>query len=37
MRIVREQAIAAGIPAARIDYEVFGPDVWSVSDESVAA
>jgi len=28
MRAVRSQAIAAGIPATRIHYEVFGPDLW---------
>ena len=28
MHAVRSQALAAGIPAERIHYEVFGPDVW---------
>lgn len=28
MHAVRGQALAAGIPAERIHYEVFGPDVW---------
>ena len=28
MRAVRSQAIDAGIPAANIHYEVFGPDLW---------
>lgn len=28
MRAVRSQAIAAGIPATNIHYEVFGPDLW---------
>ena len=28
MHAVRSQALAAGIPADRIHYEVFGPDVW---------
>lgn len=28
MRAVRSQAIAAGIPATDIHYEVFGPDLW---------
>ena len=28
MQAVRSQALAAGIPAERIHYEVFGPDVW---------
>ncbi|MGO3152667.1 MAG: globin domain-containing protein [Galactobacter sp.] len=37
MRIVREQAITAGVPAAQIDYEVFGPDVWAISDVEPAA
>ncbi|MET1035779.1 MAG: hemin transporter, partial [Arthrobacter sp.] len=30
MRAVRSQAIDAGIPAANIHYEVFGPDLWLV-------
>ncbi|MFH9352846.1 globin domain-containing protein [Kitasatospora sp. NPDC017646] len=28
MRAVREQLLRAGIPARRIRYEVFGPDLW---------
>lgn len=28
MHAVRSQALEAGIPAERIHYEVFGPDVW---------
>ncbi|ALD62975.1 hemin transporter [Arthrobacter sp. LS16] len=28
MHAVRSQALAAGIPAEHIHYEVFGPDVW---------
>ncbi|MER7753231.1 globin domain-containing protein [Kitasatospora sp. NPDC097643] len=28
MRAVREQLLAAGVPAADIHYEVFGPDLW---------
>lgn len=28
MRAVRSQAIAAGVPAMNIHYEVFGPDLW---------
>lgn len=28
MRAVRSQAIAAGVPATNIHYEVFGPDLW---------
>ncbi|WP_313814912.1 globin domain-containing protein [Glutamicibacter sp.] len=28
MHAARSQALAAGIPADRIHYEVFGPDVW---------
>lgn len=28
MRAVREQLLAGGIPARRIHYEVFGPDLW---------
>lgn len=37
MRSVRDQAVASGIPAADIDYEVFGPDVWGAEDEAFAA
>ncbi|WP_190242946.1 hypothetical protein [Arthrobacter globiformis] len=25
---IRNEAIEAGIPATRIHYEVFGPDIW---------
>lgn len=28
MKTIRDEAIDAGIPATRIHYEVFGPDVW---------
>lgn len=28
MHAVRYQALAAGVPAQHIHYEVFGPDVW---------
>jgi nitric oxide dioxygenase len=28
MRAVRSQLLGAGIPARRIRYEVFGPDLW---------
>ncbi|KUM34625.1 globin domain-containing protein [Arthrobacter sp. EpRS71] len=28
MKKIRDEAIDAGIPATRIHYEVFGPDVW---------
>lgn len=28
MRHIRSQALESGIPAARIHYEVFGPDLW---------
>ena len=28
MRSLRGQALAAGVPAANIHYEVFGPDLW---------
>lgn len=28
MRAIRSQAIAGGVPAERIHYEVFGPDLW---------
>lgn len=28
MKAIRNQAIDAGIPATKIHYEVFGPDVW---------
>jgi len=28
MKAIRNQAIDAGIPATRIHYEVFGPDLW---------
>ncbi|MEU9080112.1 globin domain-containing protein [Kitasatospora sp. NPDC048538] len=30
LRTVREQLLAAGVPAADIHYEVFGPDLWLV-------
>lgn len=28
MKSIREQALAAGLPARSIHYEIFGPDVW---------
>jgi nitric oxide dioxygenase len=28
MRTIRSQALASGVPADRIHYEVFGPDLW---------
>ncbi|MDY7543755.1 MULTISPECIES: globin domain-containing protein [unclassified Cryobacterium] len=28
MRSLRSQALAAGVPANRIHYEIFGPDLW---------
>jgi nitric oxide dioxygenase len=28
MKSIREQVLAAGVPAQRVRYEVFGPDVW---------
>jgi nitric oxide dioxygenase len=28
MRTVRGQLLRAGVPARRIRYEVFGPDLW---------
>jgi nitric oxide dioxygenase len=31
MQKVRSQAIAKGIPATNIHYEVFGPDLWLAS------
>ncbi|WGD37741.1 globin domain-containing protein [Lysinibacter sp. HNR] len=31
MKKIREEALAAGIPAHRVHYEIFGPDVWQVS------
>ncbi|HKU36064.1 MAG TPA: globin domain-containing protein [Paenarthrobacter sp.] len=31
MKKIRDEAIEAGIPATRIHYEVFGPDVWLAS------
>jgi nitric oxide dioxygenase len=29
MRHVRSQLLARGVPATRIRYEVFGPDLWA--------
>jgi nitric oxide dioxygenase len=29
MRHVRQSLVARGIPAERIRYEVFGPDLWA--------
>jgi len=31
MKKIRSEAIDAGIPATRIHYEVFGPDIWQAS------
>lgn len=31
MRNIRNEAINAGIPATKIHYEVFGPDIWQAS------
>ncbi|MDQ0819427.1 ferredoxin-NADP reductase [Arthrobacter sp. V4I6] len=31
MKKIRNEAIDAGIPATRIHYEVFGPDIWLAS------
>ncbi|MFD1214342.1 globin domain-containing protein [Arthrobacter sp. GCM10027362] len=31
MKSIRNQAIDAGVPATRIHYEVFGPDLWLAS------
>ncbi|MBG0740079.1 hemin transporter [Paeniglutamicibacter antarcticus] len=31
MKSIRSQALASGIPAERIHYEVFGPDLWLAS------
>lgn len=31
MRSIRSQALASGVPADRIHYEVFGPDLWLVN------
>ena len=32
MRHVRAGLLARGVPASRIRYEVFGPDLWSPQD-----
>ncbi|GAA1190314.1 hypothetical protein GCM10009654_54780 [Streptomyces hebeiensis] len=32
MRTVRERLRDAGVPAERIHYEVFGPDLWQGRD-----
>lgn len=37
MRTTRTALIARGIPAERISYEVFGPDLWAHQPESDAA
>ena len=34
MRYVRSQLLARGVPATRIRYEVFGPDLWAQSPPS---
>jgi nitric oxide dioxygenase len=31
MRVIRNQALNSGVPAANIHYEVFGPDLWLAS------
>jgi nitric oxide dioxygenase len=31
MRSLRAQALQSGVPADRIHYEIFGPDLWLVS------
>lgn len=31
MRSLRSQALASGVPADRIHYEIFGPDLWLAS------
>jgi nitric oxide dioxygenase len=31
MQKIRSEAIALGIPAQKIHYEVFGPDLWLAS------
>ena len=31
MKSIRSQAIDAGIPATKVHYEVFGPDLWLAS------
>jgi len=31
MRVIRNQALLSGVPAANIHYEVFGPDLWLAS------
>ena len=31
MRAIRNQALQSGVPAAKIHYEVFGPDLWLAS------
>ncbi len=31
MKNIRNEAINAGIPATKIHYEVFGPDIWQAS------
>ncbi|KFF59226.1 hemin transporter [Cryobacterium sp. MLB-32] len=34
MRTIRSQALASGVPAQRIHYEVFGPDLWLAGEDS---
>ena len=31
MQSIRSQALASGVPADRIHYEVFGPDLWLIN------
>jgi len=31
MKSIHAQAMVCGIPAERIHYEVFGPDIWLAS------
>ncbi|MGV9416477.1 hypothetical protein ACWDO6_02910 [Streptomyces sp. NPDC003674] len=33
IRAVRARLLGAGVPARRIRYEVFGPDLWLVAAE----
>ena len=37
MKNIRNEAINAGIPATKIHYEVFGPDIWLASQVQPAA
>ncbi|MEV5734423.1 hypothetical protein ACF1GY_34270 [Streptomyces sp. NPDC014684] len=33
IRAVRARPLGAGVPARRIRYEIFGPDLWLVAAE----